>query len=212
MYLLLGHINVYYAVVQPRNDLDTYYVDTYCEIESNKYVLIYTGEDDSYPINEKQKINIDFSFLSSLNRPTNYIASEKTYEDITQTSYWDDLEEVSPLGAHKWWITVNDLDRYYAQGYNKIDITYKFYTTGTKALLGGYVNVDCYLSPSGSKSDQIHFQSVSSSKGKWIEKTITTDLAWFIKENKIYLITDNNNFTESFTVSKLTFEVRIYKE
>lgn len=217
MYLMLGHVNVYYAVVQPRNDLNTYYIDTYCEIESNKYVLSYTGENDVYPINDKQKIDVDFSFLPSLNAPTNYIVIEKpqeevTYEDIAQTLYWDDSQKVGPLGSHVWWITLDDIEEYYDKGYNKIDITYKFYATGTKGLIGGYVNIDCYLSTSKSTSDQIYFKSVPSSKGKSIEKTVTTDLNWFINNHKIYLILENQNFTESFTVSKLTFETRIYKE
>lgn len=214
LYLLLGHINVYYAVVQPRNKPNTYYVDTYCEVKSNKYVLTYVGEDDTYPINNEQKIHIDPSFVRSLNAPTKYIEAEKTYEDITKTSYWDDTKSVGPLKAHSWWITIEELDDYFEQGYNKIEITYKFYTTGSKGILGigGYVNVDSYLSPSTEKADHVHFHSEASSKGKWIEQTIITDLAWFKNDGKIYLILDNNNFTESFTVSKLTFEVRIYRE
>ena len=157
-------------------------------------------------------IHIDPTFFSSLTKPQNYIPSEQTYEDITRTAHWDDLKKVGPLKASMWWLSIDDMDEYYEQGYNKIEITYKFYTTGTKSLFGGYVNVDCYVSPSGNKSDRVHYQSVPSSKGKEIEKTITTDLVWFKDSDKIYLITDNNNLTESFTVSKLTFEVRIYRE
>ena len=105
------------------------------------------------------------------------------------------------------------MDEYIAKGYNKINIEYSFYTTGGWSLFGGNVDIKGYLAPGTNTDNAIHsFTTPSSEDGKWISGSKATDLRWFAADEKIYLITCNENLTEDFTVSKLTIKVTITKE
>ena len=75
-YLYLGNITVYYAVVRDRSTGEIY-AQTYDKIDSYKYVLNFTGEDDEFPINDKTKINVNFDFISELPQPSAYIEGKK---------------------------------------------------------------------------------------------------------------------------------------
>lgn len=215
LYLFLASINVYYAVIQPKATPNQYYVETYTSIYNYKYVLNYTGDDDEYPIDHREKIEVDTSFIADLETPTEYIPGKKveaSYEPIFVEHYWEENLTVEPLETYAFWITNGDIGRCYAEGYNKIDISYKFYTKGGWSLLGGNVNIDSYIASKKDSEDRVFIKSDPSSKnGTWIEHSNTMDLAWFKNTNQVYVILKNNNYTESFTVSKMTITLKIYR-
>lgn len=216
LYLLLGHVQVYMAVIQSIDDPSEYYSETYNSLYADKYALIYTGNDDSFPINKQEKIDIDMSFVPSLAKPEEYIPSKEelpTYEDIVFEKYWDGKVTTTPLNGHVWTVPVGEVNQYIEDGYNKIEIEYEFYTTGGWSILGGNVNIGCYISQTSDIEDAVDHYSVESSRnGKWVNNTVNSDLKWFKDATSICFITDNNNLTEEFTVSKLTFKIRIYRE
>ncbi|MBQ2876435.1 MAG: hypothetical protein IJE25_05460 [Clostridia bacterium] len=215
MYLYLGDITVYYVVIQSKSD-GKCYVETYDKIDNYKYVLNYSGSDDEFPINERANIEVDTAFIDSLKAPTKYIEGAKpelTYEPIVIEKYQDKVTTVESAHTHYWWLTIDAMDEYIAKGYNKINIEYSFYTTGGWSLFGGNVDIKGYLAPGTNTDNAIHsFTTPSSEDGKWISGSKATDLRWFAADEKIYLITCNENLTEDFTVSKLTIKVTITKE
>ena len=221
LYLQLGHVNVYLAVIQPIDDLDTYYFETYNSVYASKYALVYTGEDDSFPINEEKKIDVNTSFVSSLTTPKKFIKGK--IPDITLTEYWDDNITVSHITTengeliehgHMWKYSLGNLKDYLDKGYNKIEIKYNFYTIGEKTwdLFGGNVNLNCHISRSNSRNDAVYFESVpSSTKGKEIDLITVEDLVWF-ENGEIYLLIYNGNYSLNFSVSRLTMTIRLYEE
>ena len=214
LYLCLGTISVYCAVIQSRENPEEYYVETYDKIDAHKYALIYTGEEESFPINEKEKIEVKMDFVSSLKAPTQYlegVSLEDTYEPFEKKLYWDESVKVG-LNGHAWWATFDNMSYYEAKGYDKIEISYEFYVTGTKSLISGNVDFKGYISPTDKTADNVdHFSAKSSTDGKWIRGTVSTDLKWFVKSGKVYLLITHANLTEKITVSKLTLNIKIYK-
>ena len=128
--------------------------------------------------------------------------------------YTGDTVTVNSGGTYLFWTSeIPNIQQYYDKGYRKMEIYFSFYTKGTWALFGGNVNIQGYLCPTDNKSSNVfNFDQPSSTDGRTIAHTVTTDLVWFKDSKKIYLILSNGNATEKFTISKVTFKVRIYKE
>lgn len=212
LFLYLGNITVYLAIVQSRSTGE-YFYETYNKIDSYKYVLKYTGEDDEFPINEERKIEIDTSFVDSLSTPTVYIDGLSKGDTIKQSVSRQESQTVDPLTVAFLWFKIEDFDKYYSQGYNKIKIKYKYYTKGGWSLFGGNVNIQMYISPDNKSENNIYNSDTASSKdGKWIEGIIQTDLQWFKSNQEIHFIFENNNLTEEYTISNFLVEIEIYYE
>ncbi len=134
-------------------------------------------------------------------------------EDVIQEEYQDAVIKVENLESHIWWVEIDNFDEYFDKGYNKIDIDYSFYTTGGWSMFGGNVNINGYIMPTRDKSNNIHnFNKASDKNGKEISGSATTDLKWFQSEKKVYILMENENITEDFTVSRLSINIRIYYE
>jgi len=216
LYLYLGNLNVYYAVIQSREDPEKYHVQTYSDIYSYKYVLNYTGNDDEFPIDEERTIEMDTSFIKNLQAPTNYIKSTSPIlfeNNLKQSDYFENAVTVKPLGGHWWSVKIDNYDELLAKGYNKIRIDYKFRTEGGWSVFGGNVNIIGDISSSSKTDNSIyHFSKASDTDGKWIEVGVTGDLQYFKSEQKVYLILNNENFTESFNISHMTVNITVYYE
>ena len=140
-------------------------------------------------------------------------SSAALLEDVIQESYQDKVIKVENLESHLWWVSIDNFDEYYAKGYNKIDVEYSFYTTGGWSLIGGNVNIHGYIMPTNDKSNNIHhFNKASSKDGKEISGSATADLKWFQENQNVYILMENENITEDFTVSRLNIRIRIYHE
>ena len=110
LFLYLGNITVYYAVVQDRTTGE-YFYETYNKIDSYKYVLKYTGEDDEFPINEKSKIEIDTSFIDNLTPPTVYIDGLSKGDIIKQSVSRQESKTVDPSTRYYLWFKIEDFDK-----------------------------------------------------------------------------------------------------
>ena len=212
LFLYLGNITVYYAVVQDRITGE-YFYETYNKIDNYKYVLKYAGEDDEFPINEKSKIDIDTSFIDNLTTPTVYIDGLSKGDVIKQTATRQESKTVDPLTRCYFWFKIEDYDKYFSKGYNKIKIKYKYYTTGGWSIIGGDVNIEMHISPDNNVDNRLFYSDKESSqKGKWIEGVVETDLRWFKATEEIHFIFDNNNLTEEYNISNLSIEIELYYE
>ena len=215
LYLCLGSVNVYYAVIQSRTNPEEYYVEMYDSIYNTQYALVYCGSNDELD-SSSGKIDVDSSFVANLKAPTKYIQGEKpelTFEPVIQVATKEESVTVENGAVHWWWVEIDDYDKYHAQGYNKIKIEYEFQTTGGWSLFGGNVDINGFISSTDSSEKSVHhFEEPSSKDGKKISGSVITELEWFEKSKKVYLITENENLTESFTVSRLKFKITIYKE
>ena len=216
-YLYLGNITVYYAVVRSR-ETGEIYVQTYDKIDSYKYVLNYTGEDDEFPINDKTKITVNTDFIDDLPTPTVYIEGQKpevTLENVTQSWYWEDsfkvnlLDFKSPVRGKLW----TGFSEYYALGYNKVKVSYNYYASTTTNLFGDGANIMGYLTNNDDNlsSALYHYEKEPKKNGGWIEGEIVLDLRHFAQTNKICLVFDTKNYTETYTISKITLTVELYK-
>lgn len=215
LFLYLGNITVYCAVVQSRTTGD-YFIQTYNKIDSYKHVLKYAGEDDEFPINEKTVIDFDTSFVENLTTPTTHLEgldSGVAYPVVKQTAYRQESMTVKPLNTQYVWMGIDDYDNHFSAGYNKVRITFKYYTTGGWSLFGGNVNIQTFVSPDNNENNRVYDAEPTSNKdGKWIEDSFVTDLKWFKDTKEVHFIFDNNNVTEEFTISNLTIDLEIYHE
>jgi len=217
LYLFLGTINVYYTVIQSRENPDKLYAMTYSSIVSHKYALCYAGENDEYPIDEEKKIEVDASFVKDLVTPTKYIEGfkeEVIFEPIVIS--WDKAEKVE-LGAYldlRFWGTVSQMDEYIAKGYNKIKVEYSYYATAEwQVLAHGDITINGYIGPKDDKAAAVYsYTGKASTNGSWIKGEMVSDLKWFKDTKTVYLNLHNTAILRKLTVSNLTFTVTLYKE
>jgi hypothetical protein len=221
MYLYLGNVKVYYVVMQSRKNPSDYYIETFNSIESHRYALVYTGENDEFPIDTKSKIQIDPSFIANLKQPANYIEGLKPEQmllPVTGEASKSDSTSIKGYYTYHTGIKLEDLAEYYAQGYNKVEITYEFYATAERALMSNDpLNVDVYLSSNQKKENGFHSQSTTAAvTGSWIRGTATTDAKWLIDNEVVYLSIFNNYYNlileRKLTVNKITISYKIYRE
>ena len=188
----------------------------------------YTGESDEFKVDKNAKIEMDTSFISDLQRPNKYIENQDIpvdnntntdtpatpqYEPITITKYYDSSFTVESLGGKYWIITIGSLSSYYDMGYNKIKISYSYYAKGTRSLLDGYVQVHTYITNQKSKSNAIYYKAHGTSKNAECKTgEVVSDLGLFAGSQKIYLLLDNQNWTEEFTISNMKMTITIYHE
>lgn len=217
LYLFLGTINVYYTVIQSRENPDKLYAMTYSSIVSHKYALCYAGENDEYPIDEEKKIEVDASFVKDLVTPTKYIEGfkeEVIFEPIVIS--WDKAEkvEIGAYYAHQFWGTVSQMDEYIAKGYNKIKVEYSYYATAEWQLLAqGDITIDGHIGPRDDKAAAVYsYTGQASTNGSWIKGETVSDLKWFKDTKTVYLYLHNTALLRKLTVSNLTFTVTLYKE
>ena len=217
LYLFLGTINVYYTVIQSRENPDKLYAMTYSSIVSHKYALCYAGENDEYPIDEEKKIEVDASFVKDLVTPTKYIEGfkeEVIFEPIVIS--WDKAEKVE-IGAyygHQFWGTVSQMDEYIAKGYNKIKVEYSYYATAEWQLLAqGDITINGYIGPRDDKAAAVYsYTGTASTNGSWIKGEMVSELKWFKDTKTVYLYLHNTALLRKLTVSNLTFTATLYKE
>ena len=222
LYLYLGSMNVYYSIVQSRSNPDKIYTFTHNEIYNHKYALIYTGESDEFPINEKQKIEINTDDIT-LKTPTNYIESTiDTSQDITFTAYLDESFTVDSsldvLFADGKWkcphISIDNMEKYYTAGYNKIEISFSFYEKRNGTTAGIAPTIRGYVSPTTNydKDAVDYFEMEASKQYKQRNRTVVADLAFFKNSKNIILVFTNENWFDTYQIHSITFNVRIYKE
>lgn len=220
LYLFLGTINVYYTVIQSRENPDKLYAMTYSSIVSHKYALCYAGENDEYPIDEEKKIEVDASFVKDLVTPTKYIEGfkeEVIFEPIVIS--WDKAEkvEIGAYCAYKFWGTVSQMDEYIAKGYNKIKVEYSYYATPEWSLfLKGDLTINGFIGPRDDNAAAVYsYTGQASPNGSWIKGETVSDLKWFKDTKMVYLYLHNGDSAiggRKLSVSNLTFTVTLYKE
>lgn len=219
MYLYLGNLKVYYVVIQSRKDPTQYCVETFNSIESHKYALIYTGENDEYPIDYQAKIEIDPSFILSLSTPTKYIEGvkpEQVLEPVENTRYTTESKTIGGYLGVTWTMPIENFDEYYAEGYNKIHVKYEFYATAQwKLLASNTLNIDGYLANNKGDENGFHsFNATASTEGNWVRGEGTADLKWFTDSKSIVFAVYNRHNPilgdRDLTVNKITITYTLY--
>ena len=110
------------------------------------------------------------------------------------------------------WGDIDNIDECIKLGYNKIKITYSFYSTSKKSLISGYVDINGCISTSSSADNAIKSFVEESGENKKISGSVTTDLSDFQNSKKIYMILGNENLSYGFSVDNLVITYTIYKE
>ncbi len=211
LFLHLGHLKVYGAIIQSRTNASEIYVQTYSEIYANQYSLHYNGDSPDFPIDSYEKLNFDLSFVPELKTPTKTFMEVKEESYLPKTYYGTKVtsQKVGALQKYTLSLGMESFydEYYYTKGYNKIKINYKFFAAGGGVHVHGYV---CY---SDNIADKIYsFEEDPNKSGKDIENTVTADLRLFSDKKRVYLILENKNIFNSYTVNDILIEITLYKE
>ena len=115
----------------------------------------------------------------------------------------------APIRGKVW----DGFSKYYALGYDKVKVTYKYYASSTTNLFGDAADIEGYITNNDDSFDSaLHYYEVEpEANGGWITDTVVFDLRHFAETNKICLVFDTGNFTETYTISKITLTVELYK-
>lgn len=211
LYLHLGHIRVYGAIIQSRSNPDEIYAQTYNEIYANQFSLHYNGDSHDFPIDVREKIEFDLSSITKLEPPT------KTFEEQKEESYPPKSVKATQVvqfdvepGSHTLSSSMkNYYDEYfYQKGYNRIKIHFSLWLkcNGSSNKIHGDL---CY---SENHNDCLYyFQEQTKKEWKWIENTVDVELRLFSDTKTIYLIFRNDNWLHSCTIKDVTIEYTLYK-
>lgn len=214
VYLYLGNINVYYAVIQSRTNPEKCYYETFDSISNYRYALVYIGESFEFPTSVKEKIEIDSSFIPNLKTPTNYIKglTHDVVGAVEKEYYYVDMVDIRGYVGMIWNMEIEDFDKYYAEGYNKIKVDYEFYASGESALIFGCPSITATVSPTKHRDNAIGSNTFKTEKDpKQFAGSVEGDLKWFTKSKTVFFEIFNESLVASVNAGKLKITISLFR-
>ena len=141
------------------------------------------------------------------------IVSAKWKHTQIKKEYTSPNETVTDGETYRVCNVISNIDEYIKLGYNKIKITYSFYTKGTESWWDGYPNIYGFVSTTSSSDDKIREFTITTTENyQNVSGSLTSNLSTFIYSKNVYLIFENRNMTEEFEINNLVITFTIYKD